>query len=225
MARRRIVVIGLGSFGRQLVVSLDRKGQDVLAIDRRRDRVDLVRPHCARAEVADVSSRDELEDAGVSEAEAAVVSLGAAMDASILATMFLRELGVEELIVKANSPEHGRILERVGATEVVFPEREIAVQLAQRFCRPGIVYEIPFLEGHALVELRAPPVLWGRTLADSDLRGRHNLFVVRIMRLVGGQEQWVRAEPQERVREQDLLLVLARLEDVDAYLQQLGRGR
>ena len=217
MERRRFVVIGLGSFGFHLTRCLYERGHDVLAIDRSARSVEAVEPYCSRARVADASDRDALEEAGAGNAEVGVVSLGTRIDSSILATLFLRELGVKEIVAKAVSHDHARILERIGATEVIHPERDVAIQIAQRLAEPDVLERIPFLEGYVLVEIRAPRSLWGKTLAESQLRRVHRLSVVQIRRWKGGEELALPAEPDREILEGDVLVVLARSDDVEAF--------
>ena len=217
MDRRRFAVIGLGSFGFHLARSLYERGHDVLAIDRNGRAVEAIEPYCSRARVADASDKEQLEAAGVANAEVAVVSLGTRIDSSILATLFLRELGVKEIVAKAVSLVHARVLERIGVTEVIHPERDVAVQIAQRMAEPEILDRIPFLEGYVLVELRAPRALWDRTLAETQLRRQHGLSVVQIRRWEGGTERALPAQPDQKIRQGDVLVALARPDDVEAF--------
>jgi trk system potassium uptake protein TrkA len=215
--KRRFVILGLGQFGQQLVVSLTAKGHDVVALDQELAVVEEARAAGAHAVVADGAGREELSDAVGGGADTAVVSLGKAMDSSILATMHLKELRVKEIVVKALSAEHGRILRAVGATEVIFPEQDMAVRLAQELAATDVVHEVPFFEGHALVEMDLPRTLEGESLARCNLRARFNLNVVRIRRFVAGREQWQPATATEPLRRGDVLLVLAREADVAAF--------
>jgi trk system potassium uptake protein TrkA len=215
--RRRFVVIGLGSFGHHLARSLYEMGHDVLAVDHEPAAVDAIQAHCSRAALADAADKEELEAAGVAGAEVGVVGLGTRIDASILATLFLKELGVKEIVAKAVSHDHGRILSRIGATEVIYPERDVALRLAQNLAEPDVLERIPFLEGYALVEIRAPSTLWGQSLAESRLRKDHRLSVALIKRRVSGEDTSVPARGDERIQKGDVLVVLAQPEDVEAF--------
>lgn len=217
MKRRRFAVIGLGSFGFHLARSLYELGHDVLAVDSDEETLKAIEPHCSEARRADASDKEELEATGIGGADVAIVGLGPRIDASILATLFLRELGTKTIMAKATSLDHGRILARVGANEVVHPERDVAVQLAQRLADPDILEKIPFLEGYALVKIRAPRSLWGQTLAGSGLRRTHGLSVALIQRYEGLEKQEIPARPEEKIQEGDVLVVLAKPEDVDDF--------
>lgn len=217
MQRRRFAVIGMGSFGFHLTRSLFEKGHDVLAVDSDPERLEAVRPFCSHTCLADVSASDEMEKAGVSAADVGVVAIGSAMDASILATLFLKEQGVREIVAKADTAEHARILTRIGASEVVHPERDMAERLAERLVAPDVLERLPFLEDHALVELRVPSALWGRTLAESGLRSEHGLAVVLVKRPDQGAQAAAPPRGDQVLRQGDVLVVLARVEDVEAF--------
>lgn len=217
MERRRFVVVGLGSFGHYLARALYERRQDVLAIDRRREAVEAAEPHASRAQVADAADLDSLRAAGAGEADVAVVGIGSHLDASILAALHLKELGVPEILAKAVSPDHARILRRIGATGVVHPEGEMALRLARHMAEPDVVERFPFFEGYALVEIRAPRALWGKTLGEAHLRRDHALSVVLVKRREGGREVALQAHGETEVRQGDILVVLARAEDVDDF--------
>jgi len=217
LERRRFTVIGLGSFGHHLARALYEMGHDVLAVDHERAAVDAIQAHCSRAALADAADKEELEAAGVAGADVGVVGLGTRVDASILATLFLKELGVKEIVAKAVSHDHGRILSRIGATEVIYPERDVALRLAQNLAEPDVLERIPFLEGYALVEILAPDTLWGKTLAESRLRKDHHLSVALIKRRIQGEETAVPARGEEKIQRRDILVVLAQTEDVEAF--------
>ncbi len=222
MERRRFAVLGLGSFGLHLARTLHEMGHEVLALDQSRAALEAVEGRCARAVLADAADKAELEAAGVASADVAVVALGPRIDASTLATLFLRELGIREVITKALGLDHGRLLDRIGATEVIYPEREVARQLAHRLADPEVLDDLPFLEGYSLLELRAPEDLWGKTLAEAHLRRVHKMAVALIKRRERDREVSVPARPTERFRPGDVLVVLARDEDLAAFRQAHG---
>ena len=225
MERRRFVIIGLGSFGRPVTLALHQMGHEVLALDRSERAVEAVRPYCARAVVLDVSDRNALEDAGAGDADVGIVGLGDRIAASILTTMFLKELGVKEIIAKAVSIDHGRILERAGATEVIHPERDVAARLAAQLTEPEVVARIPFLEGFALFEVEAPRPLWGKTLGESRLRSRYRLTAAMVRRTEAGIETSLPATADQVVKQGDILLVLGTKKDLDGFRRDTGEDK
>ena len=220
MERRRFVVVGLGGFGSHVARYLYEMGHDVLALDHHRAAVEEIQPFCSRAALADAANRDDLEAAGVQGADVGIVGLGTRMDSSILATLFLKELGVKEILVKAISHDHGRILARIGATEVIHPERDVAHRLAENLAEPDLLERLPFLEGYALVEIRAPRAFWNGTLAKTGLRQQHRLSVVLVKRGGGVEEETLLATGELELRQGDRLVVLARGEDVDRFRKE-----
>lgn len=217
MERRRFAIIGMGSFGFHLARSLFEKGHDVLAVDSDPERLETVRPFCSHTCLADAAAGEEMEKAGVGAADVGVVAVGSALDASILATLFLKEQGVKEIVAKAVTAEHARILSRIGATEVVHPERDMAQRLAERLVAPDVLERMPFLEDHALVEFPAPSTLWGRTLSQTGLRSEHRLAVVLVKRREQGAQAVAPPRGDQVINQGDVLVVLARVEDVKTF--------
>ncbi len=215
--RRQFAVIGLGRFGYHLVRSLYEMGHDVLAVDDQEETVRQIEPFCSQAVVADANDEAQLRDAGAVEAQVGIVAIGTRIDASILATLYLKEAGVKEIVAKAGSAAHARILHRIGASDVVHPERDSALLTAQRLAEPTVLERLPFLEGYAITEVGAPRALWGKTLGESQLRRAHRLSVVLVKRRVAGAEVTVAAGPDERLREGDVLTVLACPDDFAAF--------
>ncbi len=216
MIRRKFAVVGLGSFGHYVARTLYESKHDVLAVDRDPQAVEAIRPYASRAMVVDAADREEMEGAGLVGVDVGVVGLGTRVDVSILATMYLKELGVKEIIAKAVTRDHARILLRMGATEVVHPEADTARRLAGRLSRPDVFEEIPFLEGYAIVEMNAPKPLWGLELGKTQLRSRHRVAVVALKRTLHSEEHMIAATPDQVVEKGDRLLLLARPEDVSA---------
>jgi trk system potassium uptake protein TrkA len=209
------VVIGLGRFGSNVARALYERGEEVLAVDRDPERVQEIRPFSSQAIVADTRDRDVLAQAGVTDADAAIVSVGQEMEASILATLYLRELGVKRIVAKALTLDHAKVLRRLGAGEVVFPERDMAHRLAERLATPNVFERFAISDGVSAVELSAPEVIVGQTLREADLRARFGVTAVAI-RKKGGQ---VIAAPDgsERVEAGDVLVVIGSDAQVGAF--------
>lgn len=128
----QVVVIGLGKFGYYAAQSLHETGHDVLAVDIHDENIQRIKDHCSRAVRLDAREKERLEALGVAQFDAAVVSLGEAVDVSALVSLYLKELGVPRIITKAGSDDHARLLKRIGVDEIIFPEREAAQHLARR---------------------------------------------------------------------------------------------
>ncbi|MGH7163108.1 MAG: potassium channel family protein [Planctomycetota bacterium] len=180
MSRRRFAVLGLGEFGSALAQELAKVGCEVLAVDHDPKRVDPLRDRVMSVAVADVRDRDALRQLLSTPFDGAVVAIGDVLEASILATLHLKELGVGEIIVEATSPERATVLERVGATRVVSPDAESGRQLARRLANPNLLEFIPLATGFGVIELEAPAWAKGKTLAELDLRKKWNLAVIAL---------------------------------------------
>ncbi|MCD6594527.1 TrkA family potassium uptake protein [bacterium] len=208
---RQFAVIGLGRFGTKVALTLSELGMPVIAIDNNPRRIELIADKVAFALKADATDKKALGMAGVSSADVAVVSLGEQLEASVLVTIILREIGVEQIIVKGTSPEHGKILELVGATQVVFPEEDIARRVAQKIIAPNIVDHIPLLPGYSIIEFIAPEQFLGKTLLDLNMRRNFGVEVLVIKR---GEITKVIPSAMDKIQENDTLVILGKDEDV-----------
>jgi trk system potassium uptake protein TrkA len=180
MPARRFVVIGLGNFGTSVAEALYKDGHDVIAVDTDEDRVDAVAAHVSRAAVVDARQRDALEQAGAGEADVAIISTGDDITASMLATLALLDLGVEELYAIVVSRDHGRIVEHMGVHETIFPERESAFNLSSRLSDHAIVDYVRMAGGLSVQEMVVPAAWQGQTLRDLSLRDRFAITVVAV---------------------------------------------
>jgi len=212
----RYAVIGLGKFGATAVRSLHERGHEVIAIDRDRNRVQDVRDSCTQAIEANCTDQDTLRALGLQDADAVVVSLGEQMDASILVTLYLRELGLKEIVVKAVSEDHGKILHLIGATEIVHPERDTARRVARGLGLRSIVEYLPLAADSSLVEVQVPAEFVGKTLAELEMRRRYQVLVVAIKR---GEGLLIAPGGDERLLAADILVLVGK----DADLDQVGR--
>lgn len=209
------VVIGLGRFGSNVARALYERGEEVLAIDRDPERVQEIRPFSSHAIIADTRDRDVLAQAGVADADAAIVSVGQEMEASILATLYLREIGIKRIVAKALTADHAKVLKRLGATEVVFPERDMAYRLAERLATPNVFERFAVSEGCSAVELRAPDAIVGQTLREADLRARYGVTAVAIRKK--GDQVIAAPDGSERIEPGDVLVVIGPDAQVRAF--------
>jgi len=177
---KRIAIIGLGNFGYYLGRELTRQGFDVLGLDIRKDAVQHAKNDIAVAATADATQKENLLDLGVTEADVAVVTIGTNMLASILTTFLLKEIGVRNVYAKALSEEHERILRRVGADQILFPEKDLALSLARRLANPNMLEYLPFIGDHGIFEVEAPPPFEGKTLRELDLINRFGTQVLAV---------------------------------------------
>lgn len=206
MAKRSFGIIGLSSFGYYLALELARHGHEVTVIDIDGEKIDDVKDYVARAVVGDASDRRTLQELNLRQADVVVVSLGTSMDVSILATLYLREMGVRHIIVKAISEDQGRIVELIGADTVIFPERDMALRTANQLRFPNVIEQMALGEGLQLVEIAVPDRFVGKSLSDLNLRQNYNVLVVLIRQTMPAKTTLLPAG--DRVFQPDEILVL-----------------
>jgi trk system potassium uptake protein TrkA len=177
---KRVVVIGLGNFGSTVAQAIHAQGHEVVAMDINEAAVDGIAPHVTRAAVGDGKNIATLERASVRGADIGIVSTGDDITASILATMALRDLGVREIYVKVISSDHARVMEKMGVTETVFPERESGLRLATRVSSRGILNYVRLGTGFSVQEMAVPESWIGRTLRELALPRRHRISVIAV---------------------------------------------
>lgn len=214
---RRFAVIGLGHFGLNVAKRLYEDGHDVIAIDLNKELVQEVKESSSQAIVADVSERDTLESIGVQDVDVAVVSLGEKLDASILVTLYLKEMGVGQIIVKALTDDHAKVLKMIGATELIFPEKDMAIRVAERLSTPSVLDQIEFMDGYSVVEIEAPKQFWGVALREAEIRNEYGLSVVLIRKR--GEKEAILVAPKatDIMSEGDILVLLGADDDIEKF--------
>jgi trk system potassium uptake protein TrkA len=202
-ATREFVVIGLGRFGGGLAATLVGMGHEVLGVDSDARVVQDLSGVLTHVVEADSTSEEAMRQLGVTEFSTAVVAIGTDLEASILTTGVLVDLGVEKIVAKAVTEPHGRILTRIGAHKVVFPERDMGIRVGHSLA--GSILDYFELDpGFALVESTAPRELVGKTLAKAEVRKRYGVTVVCI-KPAGGSFTY--ATPETVVQGGDVLVV------------------
>ena len=181
---KQFAIIGLGNFGFYLAVHLYQKGHDVLAIDRNSNRVTVVKNQVSQVIVADATDHKAMKALGLDKMDAAVICIGSVLSESILATLNMKDIGLKRLYAKAISEAHSRILYKIGASEVFFPEKDQAISLAERLHNPNMLDYLPFLEGYSIIEMSTPKQFVGKSLRELNLINRFGVQVVAIKELV-----------------------------------------
>ena len=211
MHRQTFAVIGLGRFGSAVATTLLQLGQDVIGVDNDAERVRQMGELTDNALQIDATDMRALQQAGIGEADVAVVSIGENIEASLLVVMQVKDLGVPKIIAKAVTPLHGRILEKLGVTRVVFPEREMAERTARSLVIPNALDYIALSADYSIIDVKTPDSFIGRTLRDIELRPRHGLMLLAIKRMSAGEQATLVAPPAEEIiHEGDTLTVLGK---------------
>jgi trk system potassium uptake protein TrkA len=215
LADNQTLVIGLGRFGQVLAETLVELGDEVLGVDSDQRVVQDCADALTHVVRADSTDAEALRQIGAANFERAVVAIGSDIQASILTTYNLVDLGVATIWAKAVTVEHGAILRRVGAGRVVFPERDMGVRVAHSMIGRTVDY-IELDEDFVLLETAAPGELVGRTLREAGVRARHDLTVVCIKR-PGGRFSY--ATPDTRVDAGDLVVVAGTVAAAQAFAE------
>lgn len=210
---KRYVVIGLGNFGASVVESLHGHGHDIIAVDSSEVAIERIAPYATRAVVADGKNLRVLESIGVRGAEVGVVSTGDDIAASILATMALRDLQVGELYVKVISMDHARVMEKLGVTETIFPERESAFRLATRIESTTILNYVRLGVDFSIQEMAVPTAWVGKRLRELRLRDAYSISVVAVHDMLNDRMVAV-PDPDYSLTESDTLLVAGAAADL-----------
>ncbi|MBA2721077.1 MAG: TrkA family potassium uptake protein [Chloroflexi bacterium] len=213
--KQSVLVVGLGRFGAAAARELMALNHEVLAVDKDEVAVNDIAPDVTHAVQADASDADALRAIGAADFSHAIVAISGQAEPSIFATMALRNLGVENVIAKAGTTLHGAILERVGATRVVYPEREMGARVAHAFGVPQVLDYLDVAPGFGIVRFSAPDAWIGRTLREIDVPGRLGMTPVGLRR---GPKVTANPRSDETVVAGDQLILMG----LDAKLEQLA---
>jgi trk system potassium uptake protein TrkA len=204
---RQFAVIGLGRFGRAVCMTLHRMGYEVVGTDINEELVSqaISERIATHAIQLDSTNLNALKEAGIFEFDTVIVAIGNYIEESIVTTLNVKEGGVNCVVAKASSAIHGKLLKRVGADLVVFPEHEAGCELAYTLTKPAILDRFDLDPDHSIVEIRVPDEFDGKTLADLELRGRYGLNVLA----VGSDDHFlINPTPQERLSKGLLMVVI-----------------
>ncbi len=203
----KFAVIGLGSFGSNVARTLYERGHEVLAIDKDKSKIEEAKSFSSHAVIADASETENLEALEVKGMDVVVVSLGEAMEASILTVLHLHEMGAKRIVTKASTEDHGKILEAVGATEVINPEKDMAIRTALKLTSPAILECLPLTSGISIQEIAPPERFIGKSLKEIDLRNKFGVQVIAVRELVPERTVYV-PKADFVIKDSDILIVM-----------------
>ncbi len=210
---KKFAVIGLGKFGFHVAKALFEDGNEVIAIDQDRNRIQEIDPYCTEAIVMDATDKERLKALGLENMDSVVLSAGSKISNSILICLHLQEIGVKKILAKALDDDHAKILKKIGATEIIRPEMAMAVRVARGLSTPNILDFIPLAEDYNLLQVDPPRAFIGKTLRDLDLKARYNVFVIAIKELV--PENFVLVPPASfLIKDSDVLILLGKEQDI-----------
>lgn len=218
---KQYVVIGLGRFGTSVARTLTELGQEVLAIDVNEERVRYVAQEVTRAIQADATDMNTLISLGVRNFDVGIVAIGEDVQANILTTLLLKELGVPYVVAKAVNQIQGKVLEKVGADRIVYPEKEMGSRIARNLVSPSLLDYIDLAKDYRIEEVIAPPFMHGKSLRELNLRNRLGITVIVIKR-AGGEDLVISPGADEVFCPGDTMVVLGKNEDLNRLNQWTG---
>lgn len=220
MMKREFAVIGLGRFGGSICRELSEEGMDVLAIDADEDKIDEFKDIAAHAVIADTTDDKVLKELGIRNIEHVIVAIGDNIQASILTTIMLKELGIKTLTVKAQNDYHEKVLKKIGADYVVHPERDMGRRIAHSIISTNILDHLELSDDHSIVEVKAGKRMDGKTLVDLDIRAQYGCNIVAIKE---ADEKGINVSPMatQTIEADDILIVIGADKDISRFEKQL----
>lgn len=217
---KQFAVLGLGRFGIGVVRALSQMGYEVLAVDRDEECVQAVSDIVTHAVQADTTDDAAMRSLGLRNFDVAVVGIGD-LESSVLSTVILKELGVKHVVAKAVSEIHGKVLERVGADQVVFPERDMGTRVAHNLVSGNLVEYLELAPGVSIIEAVARKAFVGRTLRDLAFRARYDINILAIRR---GKAINLGPSADDVIEEGDVLVAMGRDQALET-LDDAGQGK
>lgn len=211
MVKKNFAVIGMGRFGSSVAKALFDMDIEVMAIDANEELIQNALPYVTHAVQADATDEIAMKNLGIRSFDVVVVAIGQDIQASILATLVLKEIGVKYVVVKAQNERHGKVLYKIGADKVVFPERDMGIRVAHNLISPNTLDFIELAEDYSIMEIIAPEFTVGKTLVELDFRAR---FGVNVIAIKTGHEFNISPGAEDRIKEGDVLIIIGHNEDI-----------
>ncbi len=212
--KKQFAVIGMGRFGSSVAKSLYQLGFEVLAIDSSEERTQDIVDVVTHAVQADSTDEDALKAIGIRNFDVVVVAIGQDIQSSILTTLILKDLGVETIIVKAQNELHGKVLDKIGADKVIFPERDMGQRVAHHLISPNILDFIELSDDYSIVEIKATPRMIGKSLRDLDIRAKYGC---NVMAIKTQQKMNIAPHATDLIQEDDILVVVGENQDLKKF--------
>ncbi|GGA17500.1 potassium channel family protein [Psychrobacillus lasiicapitis] len=212
--QKEFVVIGLGRFGGSIVRELIDQGADVMAVDIATERVDEYAAIATQAVVADTTDETVLKSLGIRNFEHVIVAIGDDIQSSILTTLMLKEIGVKKITVKAQNDYHEKVLRKIGADQVVHPERDMGIRIANNILSQNVLDYLELSDEHSIMEIKVNEKIAGKSLVDLDIRARYGINIVAIKR---GNNINVSPPADEKLQLNDVLIMIGADVDINRF--------
>lgn len=203
----KFAVIGLGSFGSYVAKTLYEKRNEVLAVDKNKEKIEEVKSFVSHAVSMDAADKENLQALGIQDMDVVVVSLGPEMESSILTVLYLHEIGIKRIVAKALTEDHAKVLEAVGATEVIYPEKDMAINAALKLSNPNILEYLPLISGFGIEEIAPPEKFIGKSLRELDLRNKYGVQVIAIREIIPEKTTFI-PKADFVIKDSDILIIM-----------------
>lgn len=212
--KKQFAVIGLGRFGGSVCKELMRQGAEVLAIDISEERVNEVKDFVTHAVIANSTDEQALKSLGIRNFDHVIVAIGDDIQASILTTLILTELGVKHITVKAQNDYHEKVLQKIGAHLIVHPERDIGVKIAYSISSKNVLDYLELSEDHSIMEVVAGKKMHGKSLVELNIRAKYGINILAVKR---GEEVIISPSANEKILDGDVLIVIGADVDIEKF--------
>lgn len=211
---KQFIIIGIGKFGESIATNLYKMGHDVLAVDIDEERVQHITNKVTHAVQADATEEGTLEALGVKHFDGAVITIGESVQASILITLLCKELGIRHVLAKAQNELHAKVLYKIGADRVVFPERDMGLRVAHSLVSTSFLDYIELTPDYSIVELKAAKDWQGKSLKDLNIRAKYGINIMAIK-----QDDKVVVSPaaDDTIQRDDVLVVIGKARDINRF--------
>ena len=218
--RKQFAVIGLGKFGTAVALSLEKLGYPVLALDNDEETIEEIKDKVSFAEIVDATNPEVLEATGIKNSDVVIVSVGD-IESSVLIALILEELGIQHIIAKANSQIHGRVLKKIGVKEVVFPEEDMGIRIANKITSSNILDYIEITPEVDLLDYKIhSKELSDKTLLELALRNKFGITIIAVRR---GENVIVSPGANEKLYEGDEIFIVGKTEDILTFKDTFDR--
>ncbi len=215
MQKKQFAIIGMGRFGSSVAKTLYNLNFEVLAIDTDEHRTQEVISMVTHAVQADSTDEEALRALGLRNFDVVVVAIGQDIQASILTTLILKDMGVKMLVAKAQNELHGKVLAKIGADKVIYPERDMGHRVAHNLISPNILDHIELSDDYSIVDLQVGPSLIGKNLRQLDIRNKYQCNVMGIKSKNGKMN--IAPHAEDLIKEDDVLVVVGKNEDLQKF--------
>ncbi len=209
---KQFIVVGLGRFGSSLATTLYNAGYDVMGVDSDQEIIQNIVDNITHAVQADATDENTLKALGARNFDVAIVSIGGNIQASILVTLILKEIGIKYVVAKAQNELHGKVLYKIGADRVVFPERDMGIRVAHNLVSSNILDYIELSPEYSIVEITAIPAWFDKSLRQLDMRIKYGLNVMAIKR---HNDVIISPHADDMILKGDVLVVVGQKRDIE----------